>query len=51
MPSRYYYCGFCHIYYAGRDDDLHVVESPYKDYNVPTNIVEDPLPEENNEES
>ena len=45
MPDRYYYCGFCHVYYAGRDGELQIVESPYKNYNNPS-IVEDPVEDE-----
>ncbi len=47
--NRYYFCGFCHIYYAGRDDSLQVVESPYN-YNIPDNVVIDPVLEEENEQ-
>lgn len=46
---RYLYCGFCHVYRAGRNDSLEIVESPYKNYNVPDNVVEDPILEEENE--
>lgn len=48
--KRYLYCGFCKVYRAGRNDALEIVESPYKNYNVPTDVIEDPIIEESNEQ-
>lgn len=49
LPNRYYYCGFCHTYYGGRDDNLQLVESPYKD-KIESNKVEDPTGDNNESE-
>lgn len=50
LPHRYYFCGFCHVYYAGAKE-LSIVESPYKDkIEAATNKVEDPIMEDENEE-
>lgn len=45
LPTRYYYCGFCHVYYTGRDDALEVTDNPYKDRIVNPNKIEDPVEE------
>lgn len=44
MPSRFYYCGFCKIWYGGRDGELVVVPNPNQDkIDEFTNKVEDPI--------
>ena len=48
LPSRYYYCGFCHVYYTGRDTELQLTESPYAD-RIESSKIEDPILEESNE--
>lgn len=48
LPNRYYYCGFCHVYYGGRDSELVVVPSPYSN-TVVNNVIEDPILEEEND--
>lgn len=44
---RYIYCGFCKAYRQGPNNDLHIVESPYKD-KIESSKVDDPV--ENNEQ-
>lgn len=46
--QRYLFCGFCHTYRAGSNDNLQIVESPYKD-KIESNKVIDPI-EDSNEE-
>jgi hypothetical protein len=48
MPNRYYYCGFCHVYYGGRDGELQIVDTPYRD-KIESAKIEDPILEEENE--
>lgn len=50
MPNRYYYCGFCRVWYGGRKEDLHVVPNPNQDkIDAATNKIEDPILEEEDE--
>lgn len=46
--KRYVYCGFCKVYRFGSNDDLQIVESPYKD-RMESSKVDDPT-EDGNEE-
>lgn len=43
--NRYYYCGFCHIYYGGRVGEINIVPSPYS-IEPEHKQVEDPKEEE-----
>lgn len=48
--KRYIFCGFCHTYRQGPNDNLQIVESPYKDRIENSRKIDDPVLEENNEE-
>lgn len=47
LPTRYYYCSLCGVWYAGRDDALYVVENPNQDkITAASNKLDDPILEE-----
>lgn len=29
LPDRYYFCGFCRVYYGGMDTHLEIVPNPH----------------------
>lgn len=47
--KRYIFCGFCHTYRAGSNDNLQIVPSPYQDKIDAAKVV-DPILEEENEQ-
>lgn len=52
MPNRYYYCGFCKIWYGGRDGELVIVPNPNQDkIEEASNKLEDPVFEEEDDKN
>lgn len=41
--QRYWHCWLCKLYYAGRNDELKIVDDPYKNLNKPKPIDKDDL--------
>lgn len=51
LPTRYYYCSFCKLWYAGKDGELQIVENPNKDkIEAASNKLEDPIFEDTDED-